>query len=83
MRKSASETTNTNSQRRLSGVNIPKRQSLGAIRQTSGEARLSRGSPRRQSAPVKVQTNPPSAYNQYQKCVLSDADFLSLLSIAA
>ncbi|CAO3660880.1 unnamed protein product [Umbelopsis vinacea] len=37
MRKSASETTNTNSQRRLSGVNIPKRQSLGAIRQTSGK----------------------------------------------
>lgn len=53
MRKSASETTDALSQRRISSVSIPKRQSLGAMRQTA-EGRLSRGSARRQSAPVKV-----------------------------
>lgn len=54
MRKSASETTDALSQRRLSGIVIPKRQSLGAIRQNQGEGRLSRGPARRQTAPVKV-----------------------------
>ncbi|KAH8556917.1 kinase-like domain-containing protein [Umbelopsis sp. PMI_123] len=54
MRKSASETTDALSQRRISGIIIPKRQSLGAIRQNQGEGRLSRGATRRQTAPVKV-----------------------------
>lgn len=53
MRKSASETTDALSQRRISSVSIPKRQSLGAMRQTT-EGRLSRGTARRQSAPSKV-----------------------------
>lgn len=72
MRKSASETTDAHNQRRISGIVIPKRQSLGGIRQTPGEGRLSRGPPRRQSAPVKVR----GGIFQLQQYILTVADIV-------